>query len=70
MDEQRQMADAVRKACIEEALKSYEDAGLRGLCHEGRWEAAVEAMRQINLDTVIQAQTASDDTSSEAQSAK
>ena len=37
MDVHMQMAEAVRQACIAAALQAYEDAGLSGLCHEGRW---------------------------------
>jgi hypothetical protein len=34
-----------RRSCLDAALRAYEDAGLRGLCEEGRREAAVEAIR-------------------------
>jgi len=37
----------VRQACIDAALAAYEDAGVRGLCEEGRFEAAVSAMRAL-----------------------
>lgn len=40
---------ALRRALLDAALAAYEDAGLRGLCHEGRWEAAVDAMRSLDL---------------------
>lgn len=42
-------AERVRQACIEAALQAWEDAGVQGLCAEGRWEAAVGAMRQAAL---------------------
>jgi glutamate formiminotransferase/formiminotetrahydrofolate cyclodeaminase len=42
-------ADAVRRAVIEAALAAHEDAGLSGLCAEGRWDAAVDAMRSLDL---------------------
>ena len=45
----RQIAEAVQNACIEEALRSYEDARLRGLCAEGAWEAAVGAMQSFDF---------------------
>jgi hypothetical protein len=54
MDERLQIAEAVRQACIEAAIRAYEDAGLSGLCHEGRWEYAVDAMRQLHLQCVVQ----------------
>jgi hypothetical protein len=54
MDERLQIAEAVRQACIEAAIRAYEDAGLSGLCHEGRWEYAVDAMRQVPLQRLVQ----------------
>ena len=45
MDVHMQMAEAVRQACIAAALQAYDEAGVSGLCHEGRWAYAVDAMR-------------------------
>src|SRR5512139_712746 len=42
------LAEAVRKACLEAALHAYEDAGISGLCQEGRWEIAVQAIRELD----------------------
>jgi hypothetical protein len=53
MDERLQMAEAVRQACIEAAIRAYEDAGFSGLCHEGRWECAVDAMRSLPLHPLV-----------------
>ncbi len=53
MDEREQLAGAVREACVEAALRAYEEAGLSGLCAEGRWECAVGAMRQFDLEACI-----------------
>ena len=50
MDE---LAEAVRRACLEAALRGHEDAGQRGLCAEGRWEAAVAAIREVDVGPVI-----------------
>jgi len=47
------IAKAVRQACIDAALEAYEQAGIAGLCEEGRWEAAVEAVRSLDLRAVI-----------------
>lgn len=49
----RDVAEAVRRACAEAAEGAYEDAGIRGLCAEGRWEMALEAIRQVDLETVV-----------------
>jgi hypothetical protein len=51
-DAGRDAADAVRRAVIDAGVGAYEDAGLRGLCAEGRWEAAVDAMRSASIDLV------------------
>lgn len=47
-----ELMDAVRRACIEAALAAYEDAGISGLCAEGRWEAAVGAIQSLDLERV------------------
>jgi hypothetical protein len=52
-DERTKLAEAVRKACMDAAIQAHEDAGLSGLCQEGRWECAVQAIRQLDLVTVI-----------------
>ena len=55
MEDPLKIAEAVRQACIEAALRAYEDAGYSGLCHEGRWEYAVDAMRGLPLRPLIHA---------------
>lgn len=50
---QREQAEAVRRACIEAALAAWEDAGISGLCAEGRWEMAIQAMRQLDVEPVL-----------------
>jgi hypothetical protein len=46
---QQELAEAVRQACIQAALAAYEDAGISGLCAEGRWEAAIGAMQSLDV---------------------
>ncbi len=46
-------AEAVRSACIEAALRGYERAVMSGLCHEGAWEAAIDAARQLDLEALV-----------------
>lgn len=43
------IASAVRSACVQAALEGYERAQIAGLCQEGAWEAAVDAMRMLDL---------------------
>lgn len=49
---EKELADAVRNACIEAALAAYEDAGIAGLCAEGRWEAAISAMQSLDVKAI------------------
>lgn len=46
---EHELMEAVRRACIEAALAAYEDAGIAGLCAEGRWEAAISALQSLDL---------------------
>ena len=55
MTDPRQLAEAVRAACIKAALDAYEEGGVLGLCAEGRWEYAISAMRQLDLAALIEA---------------
>ena len=55
MDVHMQMAEAVRQACIAAALQAYDEAGVSGLCHEGRWAYAVDAMRGLPLRPLVEA---------------
>ena len=55
------IAETVRAACLEAALEAYEDAGISGLCAEGRWEYAVQAVRTLDLDEVLRQSSSSDD---------
>jgi hypothetical protein len=48
----RQRMEEVRAALIRAALDGYEGASLSGLCHEGAWEAAISAMRALDLEGV------------------
>ena len=48
------LAEAVRAACVKAALEAYEDAGIQGLCAEGRWEAALSAIRDLDLSRVLE----------------
>lgn len=47
------MTERIRGALVEAAIRAFEDAGVQGLCTEGRWEAAVGAMRALALKPEI-----------------
>ena len=54
-DLKRRLAEAVREACLKAARDAYENAGISGLCEEGRWECAVNAIRSLDIETVVAA---------------
>ena len=47
------LAKRIRDACLEAVLQAYEDAGVQGLCAEGRWEAAVGALKIVELAPLL-----------------
>jgi hypothetical protein len=49
----QRLAEAVRQACLKAAREGYENAGISGLCEEGRWECAVDAIRALDIEAVI-----------------
>lgn len=54
MNEAVVLAEQIKTACIEAAIKAYEDAGINGLCADGRWECAVQAIRSMDLVDLVQ----------------
>ncbi len=54
--EERRLADAVKNACLIAARHAAEDAGISGLCWEGRFEAALDAIRAIRVDDSLLSQ--------------
>ena len=57
VNEQQRLAEAVRSACVDAALQAYEDAGINGLCVEGRWECAGDALRRLDLAELLREST-------------
>jgi hypothetical protein len=57
----KQIAEAVRTACMNAALEAYESAGISGLCEEGRWECAVQAIKGLDLEKLLAETTRSDE---------
>jgi len=51
--EPEDLARRVRDACLEATLRAYEDAGMQGLCAEGRWEAAIGALKTVELAPLL-----------------
>jgi len=57
---QRQLAGKVRDECIQAALSAYESASMSGLCGEGAFEAAVSAMRMLDVERLVREEGQSD----------
>ncbi|MGB8647572.1 MAG: acetyltransferase [Anaerolineae bacterium] len=54
----RDLVEAIREACIQTALDAYEQGGLAGLCAEGRWELAIDALRSLKVESLLSASEA------------
>ncbi|MGE0681088.1 MAG: acetyltransferase [Candidatus Binatia bacterium] len=52
-DQHLRVAEIVRAACLAAAQESYEEASMRGLCHEGAWEYAMGVVRTLDLRSVL-----------------
>ena len=48
-----EIARAVCSACVQAALDGYEQAQIAGLCQEGAWEVAVDAIRMVDLKEIL-----------------
>lgn len=57
---QEEIARRVRDACVRRLEEAYEDAGIRGLCGEGRFEVAKDALRQALPDALLSDEAISD----------
>ncbi len=47
------LAEAVRQACVDEAVSAYEYGGMSGLCVEGRWDLAMDRLRSLDSGVVL-----------------
>ena len=52
--ERLRLAEIVRNACALVALEHFEQAREDGLCMEGAWEAAIGALRTLDLAPIVQ----------------
>lgn len=50
----QEVAEETQRALVAVALQAYEEAGLSGLCAEGRWEVALGAMRSYDVRKLTQ----------------
>ena len=47
------LAEAVRRACEDEAVSAYEYGGMSGLCVEGRWDLAMDRLRSLDPERLV-----------------
>lgn len=55
LNSKTELAEQVRTACLQAALAAYEEAGMLGLCQEGRFELAMDAINNLDLSALTQA---------------
>lgn len=54
MEESKEIiARKIRDECIKEFVRAYEEAGIKGMCEEGRIEYAVDAVRSMDLRRIV-----------------
>jgi hypothetical protein len=60
-DKEKSLVENARDICLRTLLNGYEDAGIQGLCDEGRFEYAVGLLRGLRPeDLIADVSTASD----------
>lgn len=52
-DEQRRIAEAIKAACLKAAIEAYQHAKMSGLCQEGAWELAMDAIKSLDTEAVL-----------------
>lgn len=50
----QEVAEKVRRACIQAAREGFQDASMSGLCREGAEEAAVSAIQELDLEELLE----------------
>jgi hypothetical protein len=54
MKEQKDtLTEIIREECVKEFIRAYEEAGIKGLCEDGRIEYAVDSVRSLDLKKII-----------------
>ncbi|HSH44055.1 MAG TPA: hypothetical protein VK973_18165 [Arenicellales bacterium] len=51
---QHEFARQVREQCINTAVQAYENASISGLCGEGAFEAAISAIRMMDIEALVE----------------
>jgi hypothetical protein len=49
----KRIAETIRAACVQAAQQGYERAAADGLCNEGALEVALEAIRSLDIESLL-----------------
>jgi hypothetical protein len=49
----KRAVELVREECTKEFIRAFEEAGIKGLCEEGRIEYAVDSVRSLDLRRIL-----------------
>lgn len=52
-DAQERLAEAIRDRCLRELQQAWEQAGISGLCGDGRWEVAIGRLRMLTGEELL-----------------
>ncbi len=52
-DRELDIAERVRKACLQAAIAGYDDARMSGLCQQGAWDVALDRIRSLDVDALL-----------------
>ena len=50
---ENEIAERVRRACLEAAIDGYDDARMSGLCQQGAWDVALDRIRSLDLGSLL-----------------
>ena len=48
-----EVAELVRAACVRTFVEAYEMAAISGLCHQGSFDVALDAMKSLDLEPLL-----------------
>lgn len=54
VNDRYEVARRVRDECVKTALSAYENASISGLCAEGAFEAAISAVRMLDVEALVE----------------
>lgn len=52
-DNQQRIAEAVKTACLQAAIEAYQHGRMSGMCQEGAWELALDAIKSLDAEALL-----------------